>query len=61
MPPKQGKAKLNVDGAFAGDGAGACMVLRDHQGQVIFTACRSLQYCRDATEAELWAIEEGCD
>jgi ribonuclease HI len=43
-----------VDGAFAGDGAGAGMVLCDHQGQVIFTTCGALP-----TEAELWAIKEG--
>ncbi|KAK1678993.1 hypothetical protein QYE76_039841 [Lolium multiflorum] len=59
LPPKPGEAKLNVDGAFTQDGAGIGMVLRDHQGHVIFTACRSITYCRDATEAELTAIEEG--
>jgi hypothetical protein len=59
LPPKPGEAKLNVDGAFTQDGAGTGMVLRDHQGHVIFAACRSITYCRDATEAELTAIEEG--
>src|SRR4051812_5415191 len=34
------------------------MVLRDQEGEVIFAACRSLHYCKDATEAELKAIEE---
>jgi ribonuclease HI len=58
-PPDRGEAKLNTDGAYTGAGAGAGMVLRDHQGEVIFTACRNLEYCRDATEAELVAIEEG--
>jgi ribonuclease HI len=35
------------------------MVLRDHQGTVIVAACREATPCRDATEAELMAIEEG--
>lgn len=52
-------AKLNVDGAFTVVGAGTGMVLRDSEGEVIFAACRSLQHCRDATEAEILAIEEG--
>jgi hypothetical protein len=34
------------------------MVLQDHHGQVIFSACQALTTCRDATEAELKAIEE---
>jgi ribonuclease HI len=52
--------KLNVDGAFGCDGAaGTGMVLRDHEGHVIFAACRQLRRCRDATEAELEAMEEG--
>jgi hypothetical protein len=59
-PPLQGHAKLNVDGAFSSNGAaGTGVVLRDHQGQVLLSACRALQNCRDATEAELWAIEDG--
>jgi hypothetical protein len=35
------------------------MVLRDHDGTAIFTACRALEQCNDATEAELIALEEG--
>jgi ribonuclease HI len=57
--PPPGAAKLNVDGSFASTGAGVGMALRDHMGQVIFTACRSMNHCHDATEAELMAIEEG--
>jgi hypothetical protein len=57
--PSQGFAKLNVDGAFTARSAGAGMVLRDHAGEVIFTACRNLESCTDALEAELAAIEEG--
>jgi hypothetical protein len=58
-PPDLGEAKLNVDGDFRLEGAGTGMVLRDHHGLVIFSACRALTTCRDATEAELQAIEEG--
>jgi hypothetical protein len=59
-PPLQGNAKLNVDSAFScNGGAGTGVLLRDHQGQVLLSACRALQNCRDATEAELWAIEDG--
>ena len=58
--PELGSAKLNVEGSFASDGrAGAGMVLRDHQGEVVFAACRKIDFCTDATEAELTAIEEG--
>jgi hypothetical protein len=57
-PPPEA-AKLNVDGSFFSNGAGVGMILRDHTGQVIFTACRSMNHCRDATKAELMAIEEG--
>jgi RNA polymerase subunit RPABC4/transcription elongation factor Spt4 len=59
-PSVEGQAKLNVDGAFASSGrAGAGVVLHDHRGQVLLTACRNLPQCRDATEAELCAIEDG--
>jgi ribonuclease HI len=57
--PAVGVAKLNTDGAFAENGAAAGMVLRDHMGEVIFTACCVLPHCKNATEAEVLAIEEG--
>jgi ribonuclease HI len=58
--PPQGQAKLNVNGAFSpSGGAGIGMLLWDHQGDVIMVACRTLQECRDATEAELCAVEDG--
>jgi ribonuclease HI len=59
VPPGQGEAKLNVDGAFTTNDAGTGMILRDDQGAIIFAACRALTYCRDATEAEILAIAEG--
>jgi hypothetical protein len=58
--PGQGQAKLNTDGAFKpGEEAGLGMILRDHEGEVIFLACRAVAFCTDATEVELMAIEEG--
>ncbi|XP_071681543.1 uncharacterized protein [Lolium perenne] len=58
--PVQGSAKLNTDGSFLStNAAGTGMVLRDHQGAVVAAACREVTHCRDATEAELMAIEEG--
>jgi hypothetical protein len=59
VPPDRGKAKLNADGAYDPASAGAGMVLRDSSGKMIYAVCRHLEQCRDATEAELMAIEEG--
>jgi hypothetical protein len=59
QPPGHGTGKLNVDGAYKDGVAGAGMVLRDENGVVIFSACRALDNCRDAVDAELAAIVEG--
>lgn len=61
VPPIHGHLKLNVDGAYSnnGGGVGTGMILRDHQGEAIAAACRELGNCRNATEAELCAIEDG--
>jgi hypothetical protein len=54
------KAMLNVDGSYnQATGGGALMVLRDQAGQVIYASCRQFMHCRNTTEAELVAIEEG--
>lgn len=57
--PKQGHVKLNVDGSFLQGEAGTGMVLRDHDGTIIFSACRQLLTCNDALESELLALQEG--
>jgi ribonuclease HI len=59
--PPLGLVKLNIDGSFKlEDGtAGTGMVLRDHKGDIIFSACRQLIRCDDALEAELEACKEG--
>jgi hypothetical protein len=60
VAPVESTAKLNVDGAFDKEGAaGIGVALRDHKGAMILSACRAIDHCRDATEAELMAIEEG--
>ncbi|KAK1651426.1 hypothetical protein QYE76_069231 [Lolium multiflorum] len=58
--PDIGYMKLNTDGSFVSSReAGMGMVLRDHHGVVVVAACREAIQCRDATDAELMAIEEG--
>ena len=44
---------------MACDNAGAGMILRDEFGKIIFSACRAIQFCRDAPESELYACLEG--
>jgi hypothetical protein len=59
QPPEPGSFKLNVDGAFTNSAAGIGCVVRDHAGAVVLAACRKLEHCRDATDVELAALEEG--
>jgi hypothetical protein len=46
---------------LAGEGieAGIGIALRDCHGDMIVAACREVSNCRDATDSELMAIEEG--
>ncbi|KAE8800054.1 Alpha-amylase [Hordeum vulgare] len=59
--PPLGWAALSVDGAFMQEdgSAAAGMILRDHEGSVIFAAYRCIFNCNDALEAELHAIMQG--
>jgi hypothetical protein len=59
QPSEPGSFKLNVDGAFTNSAAGIGCVVRDHAGVVVLAACRKLEHCRDATDVELAALEEG--
>jgi hypothetical protein len=55
-----GWCKLNVDGSFdATGGAGTWMNARDHGANIIFSACRQLQSCKDSLGSKLHAIMEG--
>jgi ribonuclease HI len=59
--PNQGWMKLNVDGSFDASSGKGCIsaVLRNSQGEVIFSACGFLDRCSGPLEAELLACKEG--
>jgi ribonuclease HI len=59
--PPAGWVKLNCDGSVKveDESAGAGMVLRDENGDTIFSACRKLLNCLDPLDAEVRACEEG--
>ena len=61
--PPDGWVELSIDGSYkVEDGtAGAGMILRDASGAIIFSACRSLQACPEALEAELCSCLEGLE
>ncbi|KAE8809168.1 hypothetical protein D1007_14212 [Hordeum vulgare] len=54
-----GRLKLNNNGSVLNGSAGSGMVLRDHDGNFIFSACRFVYDCDDVLESEILAIEEG--
>ena len=55
LPPPPDYVALSVDGSFSGESgaAAAGMILRHHNGSVIFAAYRFIFNCNDALEAEL--------
>ncbi|EEC68693.1 hypothetical protein OsI_37162 [Oryza sativa Indica Group] len=59
--PRLGWMKLNVDGSFDADRGkgGISMILRDNSGSTVFAACKSLDSCKNALEAEIRACMEG--
>ena len=57
--PALGRVKLNTDASVLGSTAGAGMILKDQEGEIVFNACRFLYACDDLLEAELLAIREG--
>ncbi|KAE8810568.1 hypothetical protein D1007_12782 [Hordeum vulgare] len=57
--PPDGWCKLNTAGSFSSNPAGSGMILRNHEGSIVFSATKSLGVCRDELEAELHAIMEG--
>ena len=61
LRPEEGRLKLNTDDSFvSADGtAGSGMILRDHNGNIVLSACRHLYHCLNALESELAAIREG--
>jgi hypothetical protein len=63
LAPDLGRTKLNTDGSFVSSSgkAGGGMVLRNAQGEIIFSACREIRTCDNALAAELAACREGLE
>ncbi|KAM0909096.1 hypothetical protein ACQ4PT_015043 [Festuca glaucescens] len=61
IPPAQGWAKVNVDGAFSkeSDIGGGGVILRDHHGGFISGACNFFSPVSDPERAELLACRQG--
>ena len=60
-PPPTNRVALSVDGTFSSvDGSAAAgMILRRHDGSVVFAVYRCLFNCNDALKAELHALMQG--
>ncbi|EEE57524.1 hypothetical protein OsJ_07834 [Oryza sativa Japonica Group] len=61
--PPPGWSKLNVDGSFNNSSgqAGIGMILRNSEGEAIFTGRQAIANCVDALESELLACKFGLD
>ena len=61
VPPPRDQVALSVDGAFSksDDTAVADMILRYHDGTIIFAAYRFMFHCNDALEAEIHVLMQG--
>lgn len=59
--PTLGYDKLNIDGAYMENlgEAGSSIILKDHSGKIVFSACMALIRCGQMLEAELSACMEG--
>ena len=53
--------KINVDAAFSAQSGEASigLIIRDHAGQVLLTACKVIQRCSSVEEAEATTCFEG--
>jgi hypothetical protein len=60
VKPPVGWVKLSIDGSFGTKKGtiGCGMILRDDQGNIIFSACRFLPRCVETVEAELLACRD---
>lgn len=59
IPPPRNHYKINVDGAFDGDRAGAGVVIRDSDGKIMAALAAKAQSGVDAEQLELLALLRG--
>ena len=50
---------VNTDASVSNRTGGAGMILKHHEGAIIFGSCRHIITCDDILEAEILALEEG--
>lgn len=60
-PPEVGSVKPSTDGSFLSENgyARTDMILRNHTRDIIFSSCKCIFHCANASEAEVLPIKEG--